>query len=118
MGLLLLTLLFNIILLAQAHGSLKAISVGGKEYLAWQIRRDDYEKSTPMRYSRRILNEGPVKDFTGKGITCAINDTMSEWEPDIYSCGDAGNVPSRGTIPVSPGAKMSVVPPVVSYYVD
>jgi len=90
---LVLTLLFDSILLTHAHGSLKAISVGNKEYLAWQIRRDDYDKSTPVRYSRRILNEGPVKDFTGKGITC----------------GDAGNVPSKGTIPVSPGAKVTFV---------
>jgi hypothetical protein len=70
--LLVLAVLFDSILLTHAHGSLKAISVGGKEYLAWQIRRDDVDKSPPVRYSRRILNEGPVKDFTGKGITCAL----------------------------------------------
>jgi hypothetical protein len=54
---------------ADAHGSLKAIEVAGKQYLAWQIRKDDQEKPTPLRYSRRQLNEGPVKDFTSKGIT-------------------------------------------------
>jgi cellulase len=55
--------------LASAHGSLKAIEVGGKQYMAWQINSDPYVKPPPVRYARRVLNEGPVKDFTGKGIT-------------------------------------------------
>ncbi|KAF2400494.1 glycoside hydrolase, partial [Trichodelitschia bisporula] len=65
-----------------AHGSLKAIEVAGKQYLAWQINADPYVKPPPLRYARRVLNEGPVKDFTGKGITC----------------GDAGNEAAGGTI--------------------
>jgi len=83
--LLVLTLLFDRILLIHAHGSLKAVSVGNKEYLAWQIRRDDYDKSTPVRYSRRILNEGPVKDFTGKGITYARS-TRHCWSRRLTVC--------------------------------
>ena len=55
--------------LIAAHGSLKAIEVAGKQYLAWQIHADDNVKPPPVRYARRVVAEGPVKDFTGKGIT-------------------------------------------------
>jgi cellulase len=55
--------------LASAHGSLKAIEVERKQYMAWQINSDPYVKPQPVRFARRVLNEGPVKDFTGKGIT-------------------------------------------------
>jgi cellulase len=54
---------------ALGHGSLKAIEVSGKQYLAWQINQDPYVKPPPVRYARKVLNEGAVKDFTGKGIT-------------------------------------------------
>jgi hypothetical protein len=52
-----------------AHGSLKAVEVGGQQYPAWQINKDQFEKVAPVRYSRKVANEGPVKDFTSKGIT-------------------------------------------------
>jgi cellulase len=67
--------------LVLAHGSLKAIEVGGKQYMAWQINSDPYAKPPPVRFARRVLNEGPVKDFTGKGITYA-GDIDLCWETD------------------------------------
>jgi hypothetical protein len=65
----LLFLAVSVFQLALAHGSLKAIEVAGKRYLAWQINQDQFQNPLPVRYARRVLNEGPVKDFTGKGIT-------------------------------------------------
>ncbi|KAF2671155.1 glycoside hydrolase [Microthyrium microscopicum] len=76
-----------------AHGSLKAVEVNGKKYMAWQINADPYEKGPLVRYARRVLNEGPVKDFTGKGITC----------------GDAGNQAAAGIIPVNAGDKVKLI---------
>jgi hypothetical protein len=74
-----------------AHGYLKSVSVnGGQNYLAWQVGQDDYLTPEPVRYVRRIKDNGRVPDFTSKDITCNVG----------------GNIPSKGTIPVMPGDKV------------
>lgn len=93
---------------ALGHGSLKAIEVAGKKYLTWQIHSDDYAKPQPVRYGRRILGEGPVKDFTGKGITWVMF-WPEKWRREAEMpdrCGDAGNVPAKGIISINTGAKV------------
>jgi hypothetical protein len=76
---------------ASAHGYLKSISVnGGANYLAWQVGQDDYLTPEPVRYARRIKDNGPVPDFTSKDITCNVG----------------GNLPAKGVIPVMPGDKV------------
>lgn len=55
--------------LVAGHGYLESIDVNGQNYLAWQVGQDDYVTPTPARYARKIANNGPVPDFTGKDIT-------------------------------------------------
>ncbi len=55
--------------LVAGHGFLKSITVGGKNYLAWQVGQDNFLTPAPVRYARRIDNNGPVPDFTTKDIT-------------------------------------------------
>ena len=76
-----------------AHGYLKSIEVSGKSYLAWQVGQDDYVTPEPARYARRIKNNGPVPDFTTVNITC----------------NQGGNIPSKGTIPVTAGDKVKLI---------
>jgi hypothetical protein len=54
-----------------AHGFLKNIQVNnnGKLYPAWQVGQDDFVKPAPVRYARRLKDQGPVPDFTTKDIT-------------------------------------------------
>jgi lytic cellulose monooxygenase (C1-hydroxylating) len=51
------------------HGFLKSITVSGKNYLAWQVGQDNFLNPAPVRYARRLNNNGPVPDFTTKDIT-------------------------------------------------
>jgi len=86
--------LLGFITSASAHGYLKSISVnGGANYLAWQVGQDDYLTPEPIRYARRIKDNGPVPDFTSKDITCNVG----------------GNLPAKGVIPVMPGDKVYVL---------
>lgn len=39
---------------------------------AWQVGSDDYVTPEPVRYARKITDNGPVSDFTGKDITYAF----------------------------------------------
>ena len=83
--------LLGLITTASAHGYLKSISVNsGANYLAWQVGQDDYLTPEPIRYARRIKDNGPVPDFTTKDITCNVG----------------GNLPAKGVIPVMPGDKV------------
>ncbi|CAI9626633.1 unnamed protein product [Alternaria burnsii] len=85
--------LLGLITTASAHGYLKSISVnGGANYLAWQVGQDDYLTPEPIRYARRIKDNGPVPDFTTKDITCNVG----------------GNLPAKGVIPVMPGDKVKL----------
>ncbi|KAG7289121.1 hypothetical protein NEMBOFW57_005484 [Staphylotrichum longicolle] len=63
------------------HGYLKSITVNGNNYLAWQVGQDDYVTPTPVRYARKLANNGPVPDFTTNNITylahCTNNDCKS-----------------------------------------
>ncbi|CAI4218431.1 unnamed protein product [Parascedosporium putredinis] len=72
------------------HGSLKSIQVSGKDYLAWQVGQDDFVTPAPARYARRLLDVGPVPDFTGPDITC----------------GAGGNIPAEGVIELKAGDKV------------
>lgn len=56
--------------LASAHGYLKSITVNGENYLAWQVGQDDYIDPPPVRYARKLADNGPVPDFTTANITC------------------------------------------------
>ncbi len=51
------------------HGYLKSITANGQNYLAWQVGQDDFVTPTPVRYARKLVNNGPVPDFTTKNIT-------------------------------------------------
>lgn len=55
--------------LVAGHGYLKSITVNGEDYLAWQVGQDDYVDPRPVRYARRLADNGPVPDFTTKDIT-------------------------------------------------
>lgn len=87
----LLTLTASLLTSVHAHGYLKSISInGGQSYLAWQVGQDDYLTPEPLRYARRIKDNGPVPDFTSKDITCNVG----------------GNLPAKGRVPVMPGDKV------------
>ncbi|KAH8722630.1 glycoside hydrolase [Phaeosphaeriaceae sp. PMI808] len=75
-----------------AHGYLKSIEVNGQSYLAWQVNQDDYVTPEPVRYARRIRDNGPVPDFTTTNITCNVG----------------GNIPAKGIIPVKPGDQVKL----------
>ena len=55
--------------LVAAHGYLESITVNGENYLAWQVGQDDYIDPPPVRYARKLANNGPVPDFTTEDIT-------------------------------------------------
>jgi hypothetical protein len=55
--------------LVAGHGYLKSITVNGENYLAWQVGQDDYVTPTPVRYARKLANNGPVPDFTTTNLT-------------------------------------------------
>jgi lytic cellulose monooxygenase (C1-hydroxylating) len=66
----LVAVLLSIPSLVAAHGYLKYIDAGGKRYEAWQVHSDPYlPPPPPVRYARKIQDEGPVIDFTSKNIT-------------------------------------------------
>ncbi len=67
--LVLLALAFNLASLVSGHGYLKSMTVNGQNYLAWQVGTDNYLSPAPVRYARRLTNNGPVPDFTSKDIT-------------------------------------------------
>ncbi|KAH7305476.1 glycoside hydrolase [Stachybotrys elegans] len=79
--------------LVAGHGYLKNIQVNGQLYPAWQVGSDDYITPAPVRYARRILDNGPVIDFTTKNLTC----------------NQGGNIPSQGTISVKAGDKVTMI---------
>lgn len=68
--------------LAAGHGFLKSITVNGKNYLAWQVGQDNYVNPTPVRYARKLANNGPVPDFTSKDITYATSSCRGYTDSD------------------------------------
>lgn len=65
--------------LVAGHGYLKSITVNGENYLAWQVGQDDYVTPTPVRYARKLANNGPVPDFTSTNVTYVfLNLLLSE----------------------------------------
>ena len=62
-------LVLGLINLAAGHGYLKSLTVNGKSYPAWQVGTDNFLNPVPVRYARRLDNNGPVPDFTSKDIT-------------------------------------------------
>ncbi|KAL2172489.1 hypothetical protein VTG60DRAFT_5243 [Thermothelomyces hinnuleus] len=85
--------------LVAGHGYLKSITVNGQEYLAWQVGQDDYVDPPPVRYARKLADNGPVPDFTTKDITC----------------GAGGNEPAEGIIKLKAGDTVSHSGPVMNY---
>jgi hypothetical protein len=55
--------------LVAGHGYLKSVTVNGQNYMAWQVGQDDYVTPTPVRYARKLANNGPVPDFTTNNVT-------------------------------------------------
>ena len=51
------------------HGFLKNVQVNGKTYPAWQVGQDDFVKPPPVRYVRKLKDNGSAPDFTSKDIT-------------------------------------------------
>ena len=51
------------------HGFLKNVQVNGKTYPAWQVNQDDFVNPPPVRYARKLKDNGAVPDFTSKDIT-------------------------------------------------
>ncbi|KAH6641008.1 glycoside hydrolase [Chaetomium tenue] len=78
--------------LVAGHGYLKSITVNGENYLAWQVGQDDYVTPTPVRYARKLADNGPVPDFTSNNITC----------------GAGGNIPAEGVIELKAGDTVSL----------
>lgn len=62
-------ILSSLATLVAGHGYLKSITVNGENYLAWQVGQDDYVTPTPVRYARKLADNGPVPDFTSNNIT-------------------------------------------------
>jgi hypothetical protein len=60
--------------LVAGHGYLKSTTANGQNYLAWQVGQDDYVTPVPIRYTRKLINNGPVPDFTDKNITYVFPD--------------------------------------------
>ncbi|KAK4140164.1 family 61 putative glycoside hydrolase [Dichotomopilus funicola] len=80
-------LLGSLASLVAGHGYLKSITVNGENYLAWQVGQDDYVTPPPVRYARKLADNGPVPDFTTANITC----------------GAGGNIPAEGVIELAAG---------------
>ncbi|KAK0627913.1 glycoside hydrolase [Immersiella caudata] len=88
-----LLLLLGVVGLADAHGFLKNIQVNGKTYPAWQVGQDNFVNPPPVRYARKLNNNGPVPDFTSKDITCGVG----------------GNIPAEGIIELKAGDKVTMI---------
>ncbi|KAK0702182.1 glycoside hydrolase [Lasiosphaeris hirsuta] len=86
-------LLLGISSLADAHGFLKNVQVNGKTYPAWQVGQDDFVKPPPLRYVRKLKDNGAVPDFTSKDITCGVG----------------GNTPAEGIIELKAGDKVQMI---------
>ncbi|KAK3324960.1 glycoside hydrolase [Apodospora peruviana] len=84
-------LVLGLAALTDAHGFLKNIQVNGKTYPAWQVGQDDFVKPPPVRYARKLKDNGAVPDFTSKDITCGVG----------------GNIPAEGIIELKAGDKWS-----------
>ncbi|KAK3356579.1 glycoside hydrolase [Lasiosphaeria hispida] len=93
MALALAILLLGISSLADAHGFLKNVQVNGKTYPAWQVGQDDFVKPPPLRYVRKLKDNGAVPDFTSKDITCGVG----------------GNIPAEGIIELKAGDKVQMI---------
>ncbi|KAK7757382.1 hypothetical protein SLS62_000394 [Diatrype stigma] len=78
--------------LVAGHGYLKSIVVNGESYLAWQVGQDDYVTPTPERYARKLVDNGPVPDFTTADITC----------------GAGGNIPAAKSIDLKAGDQVYI----------
>ncbi|KAH8598256.1 glycoside hydrolase [Bisporella sp. PMI_857] len=79
--------------LVSAHGYLASILVNGVSYPGWAPFSDPYVTPEPVRYDRKIADNGPVTDFTSKNITC----------------NNGGNIPAKGIIPIKAGDKVKFV---------
>lgn len=62
-------LVLGTVSLVTGHGYLKSIAVNGESYLAWQVGQDDFVTPAPERYARKLVDNGPVPDFTTVDIT-------------------------------------------------
>jgi cellulase len=83
-------LLFAQLQPAAAHGYVQSIIANGVSYPGWAPFSDPFVTPEPVRYDRRILDNGPVNDFTSNNITC----------------NNGGNVPSKGVIKLKAGDKV------------
>ncbi|EMR70221.1 putative family 61 endoglucanase protein [Eutypa lata UCREL1] len=86
-------LILSTMSLVAGHGYLKSIAVNGESYLAWQVGQDDFVTPAPERYARKLVDNGPVPDFTTVDITC----------------GAGGNIPAAGTIELKAGDQVDLV---------
>lgn len=91
--------------LVTGHGYLKSITVNGENYLAWQVGQDDYVTPTPVRYARKLADNGPVPDFTSNNVTYAqTQGPICEATADYQArCGAGGNIPAEGVIELKAG---------------
>jgi hypothetical protein len=80
--------------LVAGHGYLKSITVNGKDYLGWQVFQDDYVTPPPVRYVRKLPDNGPV-DFTSKNITYAPRSKFMLEQPliDVLAVVEGGISP-------------------------
>jgi cellulase len=72
-GLLLLLTLVTAARVVTGHGFLKNVQVNGKTYPAWQVGQDDFVTPPPVRYVRKLKDNGAVPDFTSKDITYVLS---------------------------------------------
>ncbi|KAF2436145.1 glycoside hydrolase [Tothia fuscella] len=67
--------------LASAHGSLKAIEVGGQRYMAWQINQDQFQKPPPIRYARGCGDAGniPISTLIPVNTGAKVKFVWDQW---------------------------------------
>lgn len=57
---------------AAAHGYLASVTIGGKEYPAWNPDTDPYADPVPQRVTRQVPNDGPVTNLKDASVVCNV----------------------------------------------
>ncbi|GJE92232.1 glycoside hydrolase family 61 protein [Phanerochaete sordida] len=53
-----------------AHGYVQDVTIGGKNYPAWDPNVDPYQDPLPQRVMRKVPDDGPVIDITSPDMAC------------------------------------------------
>ncbi|KAI0092942.1 glycosyl hydrolase family 61-domain-containing protein [Irpex rosettiformis] len=55
-----------------AHGFLKSVTIGGKDYPAWDADVDPYADPIPARVTRKVPDDGPVINLKDASVVCNV----------------------------------------------